>query len=234
MKRVWKPLVAFGLLSIICVALAAWQQQNFPGGGAAGGINAQSSAYTAIASDSGKLITQSTNGANVTLPNPAPSATWFVTIKNNSSGNIAIVPNGLTLDGSASNFVISAGAVIAVYSNGTNYFSSLAAGGVNVGFSNAQATSSNSWTIGSIQNTVGTAKFAGTSGQVNAATGALQLVNGGSANGAIGWRNNASTGDLLLVPNTSDVLTYQQGSGNQHPMRPIEQGSCAMAAATTD
>jgi len=201
-------------------------------GASVGGINAQSGAYTAVAADSGKLITQSAV-ANVTLPNPAPSANWWVTVKNNSSSDIAVAPNGLTLDAFAGNSLLAPGSAMTVFSNGTNYFSGNAGAAINNPGGNLTGTVTRTWVVGVPQTLPGSMKFSGSAAQINSASGAIELVNGGTTNGAIGWRNNGSTGDILLVPNTSDILTYQVAAANAHPMRPIEQGSCAMAAGTT-
>jgi hypothetical protein len=41
------------------------------------------------------------------------------------------------------------------------------------------------------------------------ATGAIRLpISGGAAKTGIGWRNNANSADLILLPNTSDQLTF--------------------------
>jgi len=231
MKK-WQQVLLLAAVALLCLALAAGQGQNFPGGGGGGdgGVNAQSVPYTATAADAGKLITQAVGGNNITLPNPVPSATWFATIKA-LGGDIAIVPNGLTLDGSGANYVIGTNDAVTVYSNGTNYVTG--GQGASGGSALTNSTLGNVWTIGAIQSIPGSIKFSGSAGQVNAASGAVELVSGGTPNGAVAWRNNGSTGDILLVPNTSDVLTLQVAAGNQHPLRPIEQGSCTMAAGTT-
>ncbi len=59
------------------------------------------------------------------------------------------------------------------------------------------------------------------SGASVSSAGRIRLLN----NDSIGWRNNAGTGDLLLVANTSDVLTYNGTAislaGHTHPQSDI-------------
>ena len=62
------------------------------------GINSQSGAYTLVAGDAGKAVTQSTNSAGVTVPNSVFSAGDMVTIINNTGTNINIIQgSGLTM-----------------------------------------------------------------------------------------------------------------------------------------
>jgi len=62
------------------------------------GINSQSGAYTLVAADAGKAVTQSTNSAGVTVPNSIFSAGDMVTIINNTGTNINITQgSGVTM-----------------------------------------------------------------------------------------------------------------------------------------
>ena len=62
------------------------------------GVNAQSGAYTLVAGDAGKAVTQSTNSAAVTVPNSVFTAGDMVTIINNTGTNINITQGaGVTM-----------------------------------------------------------------------------------------------------------------------------------------
>ena len=102
-----------------------------------GGVNEQTASYAATAGDSGKLIVF--NGASsplvnptLTLPNPPPSPQWNIFVENIGLGTLTISPNGLNLDGSASNLTpIATNQGVYISTDGTNYFSErgLASGG---------------------------------------------------------------------------------------------------------
>ena len=62
------------------------------------GINGQSGAYTLVATDAGKAVTQSTNSAGVTVPNSVFTAGDMVTIINDTGTNINIIQGtGVTM-----------------------------------------------------------------------------------------------------------------------------------------
>jgi hypothetical protein len=93
-----------------------------------GGVNSQTGNYNVLAADDGKIISvTSAATATVTLPNPAPSATFKIFVQNLGAGLVHINANGLTLDtvtGNALNMTGGASQGVYISSDGTNYFSS--------------------------------------------------------------------------------------------------------------
>jgi len=62
------------------------------------GVNSQSGAYTLVAADAGKAVTQSTNSAAVTVPNSVFTAGDMVTVINNTGTNINLTQGtGVTM-----------------------------------------------------------------------------------------------------------------------------------------
>ena len=87
------------------------------------GVNEQTGNYTAQASDSGKLISfDITSPATLTLPATSPGDEWFTSVENNGSAMLAINPNGLELDYLSNSIILGPGQGVALYSDGTNYF----------------------------------------------------------------------------------------------------------------
>jgi len=83
--------------------------------------------YTALATDSGKLLRFTGCLCNVNLPNPAPPG-WSVTILNASGTTIPLLinpPGALTLNGSTNTTQIMGGGATTVFSDGSNYFAPL-------------------------------------------------------------------------------------------------------------
>jgi hypothetical protein len=93
-----------------------------------GGADALTGAYTAVAADYARLKTNSTGGSiTVKLPatpplNPDGTATWWMAVQATVSA-IVVNPNGLDLDGSASNLTVPAGQGLLIFTDGANYFS---------------------------------------------------------------------------------------------------------------
>jgi hypothetical protein len=86
------------------------------------GVNKQTGSYLALSTDSGFLISFNITGAS-TLTLPATSgATWSITVENNGSALLTVDPNGLNLDYTANSIVLGPNQGIAIYSDGTNYF----------------------------------------------------------------------------------------------------------------
>lgn len=102
--------------------------------GAAGGMassigaSEQTSNYTILSTDDGKVIRVNTSAGAVTVTLPAPTAAFKVTIKDTggfaSVNNITIARNGSELiDGAAASVLITANqGVISLVSNGTNWY----------------------------------------------------------------------------------------------------------------
>lgn len=106
----------------------------------AGGVNAQTISYTAIAGDSGKLVTMNGSSLTLTLPASPPSATWWIAVENTNATALTVSRNGLTIDGAASNLTLNQNQGILVYTDGSNYFTERGTGGgsTNAGGVNAQ------------------------------------------------------------------------------------------------
>jgi hypothetical protein len=88
-----------------------------------GGVNEQTTNYTAQAGDYGKLIVfNSASAATLTLPNPPTPNTWFIGVENINTGVVTINPNGLDLDASASSITLAQNQGVFIYTDGVNYF----------------------------------------------------------------------------------------------------------------
>lgn len=101
-----------------------WIAQTITVPPATGGVVSKSIDYTLGSGDGGKLVVQ-TDGADHTFKLPAvpPSSTWSAYIENIAGGRLAVVPNGLTLDGGAG-ISLFKNQGIYVTTDGTNYFTS--------------------------------------------------------------------------------------------------------------
>jgi hypothetical protein len=105
------------------------------GGGSGGGVNKQTANYTAVAGDTGKLISFSSSnpvtGLTLTLPAP-PSATWNARVENAGiyssstvNGELTVqCPAGVSIDGGAAGgaLVMCIGQGIYITTDGTNYY----------------------------------------------------------------------------------------------------------------
>jgi hypothetical protein len=88
-----------------------------------GNVNSQTDDYTAIATDSGKLISMSkASSVQLTLPATSPGPYWVTMIQNVGAGTLTVNRNGLNIDGVASNLSLSTGQGVIIYTDGTNYF----------------------------------------------------------------------------------------------------------------
>lgn len=93
-------------------------------GGSGGGVNAQTTNYTAVSGDAGKLVSMNGSSITLTLPNPAPSSTWFIFVENRNSSDLTISRNSLNIDGAAANLTLHQDQGIVIFTDGTNYFTS--------------------------------------------------------------------------------------------------------------
>lgn len=94
----------------------------YGGGGGIGGVNEQTSNYTATGSDAGKLIVFIGSSAlTLTLPSNPPSSSWMIFVQNLSSKPLTITPGSLTLD-SYGNQTLGRVQGIAILTDGHNYF----------------------------------------------------------------------------------------------------------------
>lgn len=94
-----------------------------------GGVDEQTASYLAVAGDNGKLIVFNAPSSplinpTLTLPATPPSPQWNIFVENIGLGTLTISPNGLNLDGSASNLTpIATNQGVYISTDGTNYFS---------------------------------------------------------------------------------------------------------------
>lgn len=94
-----------------------------------GGVNAQTTNYAALYSDSGKLLTfNCASACTVTLPNPPLSAYWFIVVEDIGAGTLTVNPNSLNLDGSPSTLAITTNQGTEIFTNGTSYYTSRGVG----------------------------------------------------------------------------------------------------------
>jgi len=118
-------------LSILIASLAAVLSNQSPGQGTISkppppvAVNAQTASYTAVAGDNNKLITM--NGANLTLTLPAvaPGPNWAIQVENLASTSVTVSRNGLSINGAAANITLPQFQTIWIWTNGSNYFSSV-------------------------------------------------------------------------------------------------------------
>ena len=97
-----------------------------PSAATAGGVLVETGNYNAQASDSGKLITfNSASAYTYTLLATAPASPWWVIVKNINTGVATVAYNTNTIDGKSSNVVLAQGDSVAIYSDGTHYYTGL-------------------------------------------------------------------------------------------------------------
>jgi hypothetical protein len=90
---------------------------------AGGGVNAQTGNYTAVAGDSGKLISFNSGSAvALLLPSSPPSATWWIAVQDIGAGVLTVNRNSLDIDGAASNVTVNQNQGLLIFTDGTNYF----------------------------------------------------------------------------------------------------------------
>lgn len=97
------------------------------------GVNAQTTNYTAVAGDNGKIV--SMNGASVTLTLPAspPASPWGIFVENVNASALTVSRNGLNIDGAASNLSLTQNQGVWITHDGSNYFTSRGVGGAGGG-----------------------------------------------------------------------------------------------------
>lgn len=88
-----------------------------------GGVNAQTTSYTAVAADCGKIISfNSVSAVTLTLPAAIPFGQWEIDAENVGTGTLTVNRNGLTIDGAAANFTLTTNQGTVIKTNGSNYF----------------------------------------------------------------------------------------------------------------
>jgi hypothetical protein len=97
-----------------------------------GGVNIQTSNYSAAAGDIGKLIVMNGASLTLTLPNPPPSSSWTVSVLNHpsSTGSLTVSRNSLNINGQASNLTVPVTGGATIYTDGLNYYTSSTLAGI--------------------------------------------------------------------------------------------------------
>lgn len=95
-----------------------------PSGGCSlsNGVNAQTSSYTLLSGDAGKLVTFNGSSLTATLPSSPPSSTWCARIQNLNSTSLTVSRNGLTINGGTSNLTLLQYQTVTCVTDGSNYF----------------------------------------------------------------------------------------------------------------
>jgi hypothetical protein len=89
--------------------------------------------YTAVATDSGRLLSMNSGSAHtITLPNPVPvppaglsEVGWMVFIQNIGAGTLTIARNGLTIDGAAANLTLGQNQGVLIFADANGNFETL-------------------------------------------------------------------------------------------------------------
>lgn len=88
-----------------------------------GGVKAFTTSYSALLTDSGKLlVANSASALQLTLPNPPPTTTWSVFVQNDGAGLLTISRNSLLIDYAAADLTLGQGEGLYLATDGTNYF----------------------------------------------------------------------------------------------------------------
>lgn len=99
-----------------------WLTQWGNAAGSIGGVSLKTANYTAVAGDSGRLLSfKSSSAVTLTLPNPVPSATWLIAVENTGTGALTISRNSLTIDGNSADITLAQNQGCWIFSDGMNY-----------------------------------------------------------------------------------------------------------------
>jgi hypothetical protein len=88
------------------------------------GVNSQTTNYTPVAGDNGKLVVMNGSSLTLTLPSPALPSPWYVGVQNLNASNVTILSNAAINGSTANSITLQPFQFIQVWSDGTNYFSS--------------------------------------------------------------------------------------------------------------
>ena len=171
-----------------------------------GGVNIQTTSYTAVAADNGKIISVNAAGATtLTLPAAPPFAQWNIFVENIGAGTLTVSPNGLNLDGSASSITVGTNQGTYISTDGTNYFT----GTRGLGLVNPMTTKGDVIVGGT---SGAPARLAvGTNGQVLTANSAA--TNGLDYEAPIALTTTGTSGAASLTPGNPYTLNVPQYSG---------------------
>lgn len=147
-----KILVTLLALIVLLSPVASFPQCVVP----ANGTNLQTTSYSALANDNGKLIIMNCSSAcTLTLPSPPPTAVWEIDIRALGFGVVTVSRNGLNIDTSANNLTLNSGETVGIFTDGSNYFTRTSLiSPYTIGGGTAQAQTATGFPAG-IANTVG-------------------------------------------------------------------------------
>jgi hypothetical protein len=91
-----------------------------------GGAVVHTGNYTAVAADSGTLLSFSDSSPvsahTLTLPSTPPFAKWRVSVQNTGTAVLTVNRNGLLIDTVAANLTLNQASGVEIFTDGTNYF----------------------------------------------------------------------------------------------------------------
>jgi hypothetical protein len=106
-----------------------------------GGAAVKTANYTATDADCGKnLVFNSASTVTLTLPGSIPFGQWQIAYQNIGAGTLTVDRNGKNIDGAAANLTVAQNSGAAIYTDGTNYFTSRGSGGGSTTFGTDIAT----------------------------------------------------------------------------------------------
>jgi hypothetical protein len=212
-----------------------------------GGVNAQSgTSYTVVAGDHAKLVTlNNASAVAVTLTAAATlGARFYCHIQNLGAGTATLTPASGTIDG-ASSLDVAQGLGIALYSDGSNFYTErgMGSGGGSVTFAGDLSGDDSSQTVVGLEGveldatTVGSPsdgdviKFDSASGKYKAvelgASGvsfAGDLSGDDSSQTVVGLEGVELDATTVGSPSDGDVITYDNGSGKYKATPPSGGG----------
>ena len=157
------------------------------------GVNAQTASYTATASDDNKLITMNCASCTLSLPPSPPSPNWAIQVEDLNSTAVTVSRNSLGLNGGTSNISLPQFQQIAVWTDGTNYFSSVPfLAGTNVTITAATNGNTIAATGGGGGGGTVTTTGSPASGNLTAFSGATSITNG-NLSGDVSTTNTLAT-----------------------------------------
>ena len=171
-----------------------------------GGVNIQTTSYTAVAADNGKIISVNAAGATtLTLPAAPPFAQWNIFVENIGAGTLTVSPNGLNLDGSASSITVGTNQGTYISTDGTNYFT----GSRGLGLTNPMTTKGD--VIVAATSGVPARLAVGANGKVLTANSSA--TNGLDYEAPIALTTTGTSGAASLTPGNPYTLNVPQYSG---------------------
>jgi hypothetical protein len=172
-----------------------------------GGVNVQTTSYTAVTADNGKIISvNDASASTLTLPSTPPFAQWNVFVENVGAGVLTVSPNGLNLDGSSSSITLGQNQGTYISTDGTNYFT----GTRGLGLTNPMTTKGD-LIVGGVSGAPSRLAVGATSGFV--ATANPSATDGIDWEAPIAITTTGSSGPAVLTPGNPYSLNIPQYAG---------------------